>query len=62
MIRKVYNLQKVNLTKGDWYEMIQKEKNRYEILLTDEEISKMSRFKFKSLIEKNVRIAAFKYL
>ena len=35
LIRKVYNAQKLKCTKGDWYEMIQSEKAKYEINETD---------------------------
>ena len=62
LIKKVYALQKVMFTKGDWYGMIQQEKIRYDINLTDEEISKMSKYRFKSLDEKKVKSVAFEYL
>ena len=42
--------------------MIQNEKAKYAINLTDEEISKMSKSRFKSLVDKKVNTFAFKYL
>ena len=42
LIKKVYDAQKIRCTKGDWYEIIQIEKDKYGIAETDEEISKLS--------------------
>ena len=46
LIKKVYDAQKIRCTKGDWYETIQIEKDKYGITKTDEEISKLSKNKF----------------
>ena len=46
LIKKVYTTQKVDTTKGDWFEKIENEKVKYAIDLTDEEISKMSKGRF----------------
>ena len=54
LIKKIYNTQKVKTTKGDWFGMIQKEKIKYGIEVTDDEIAKMSRLRFKSLVDKRV--------
>ena len=62
LINKVYKAQGVKTTKGDWFEMIKKEKEKYEIDISDEEISKMSRFRFKSLVNKKVNKIGFQYL
>ena len=62
LIKKVYNTQKVTSTKGDWFGMIQKEKTKYGIEVSDDEIAKMSRFRFKSLVDKRVNSFAFEYL
>ena len=62
LIKKIYNVQKVKFTKGDWYEMIQNEKKKYQINLEDDEISEMSNTKFKNIIEKKVYEVAFKFL
>ena len=37
LLRKVYEAQKVKSTKYDWYQMIQDEKSKYDVNLTDEE-------------------------
>ena len=62
LVRKVYNAQKLKPTKGDWYEMIQSEKTKYKIYETDEEISLMSKNKFKRIVEKKVNSFAFETL
>ena len=62
LLRKVYNAQKLKPTKGDWYEMIQGEKSKYKMKETDEEISKMSKSKFKRIVDKKVNTFAFETL
>ena len=62
LLRKVYNAQKLKPTKGDWYEMIQSEKSKYEMDETDDEISKMSKSKFKRIVDKKVNTFAFETL
>ena len=42
---KVYQAQRVKKTRGDWYVMIQEEKKKYDITLSDEEISDLSKNK-----------------
>ena len=59
---KVYQAQKVKKTRGDWYVMIQEEKKKYEITLSDEDISDLSTNKFKSYVEKKVNTFALKHL
>ena len=43
LIRKVFKAQKLVKTKGDWFDMINKEREKYGIEETEEEISKMSK-------------------
>ena len=62
LVRKVYEVQKIKMTKGDWFEMIQNEKKKCNITLSDEEIVNTSKFKFKHLVEKKVNTYAFEYL
>ena len=62
LIRKVYDVQGAVYTKGDWFQMMKNEKEKYDILSTDEEVSKMTKYRFKKLIEKKVNAYAFKYL
>ena len=62
LIRKTYNAQQLKTTKGDWYEMVQGEKRKFSINLTDQEISQISRYKFKKIVDKNVGSYAFESL
>jgi hypothetical protein len=60
--KKVYNVQKLKTTKGDWYEMIESEKEKYQINLTDEEIVHMSINRLKNLVDKKINLCTFQYL
>ena len=62
LTHKVYNAQKTIQTKGDWFLMLDEERKKYKIELTDEEISKMSKYRFKVLVNKKVNYFAFNYL
>ena len=62
LIRKVFNAQKLVKTKGDWFDMINKEREKYGIEETHEEISKMSKFRFKRIVDKKINSFAFQYL
>ena len=62
LIKKVYDVQRLIHTKHDWYQLIVNEKKTYEIELTDEEVSKLSKFRFKRLVDKKVNTFVFQYL
>ena len=62
LLSKTYDAQKLRQTKGDWYLMVQKEKIKYDISETDEQISKISKYKFKKIVEKKVNKYAFESL
>ena len=62
LLKKGYNAQKLRPTKGDWFKMIQEEKIKFGIDETDDQISKLSKNKFKRIIEKKVNSFAFKTL
>ena len=59
LIKKVYDVQRLIHTKNDWYQLIVNEKEKYEIELSDEEVSKLSKFRFKRLVDKKVNTFAF---
>ena len=54
LISKVYMAQSLKPTNNDWFNMIQKEKIFYEIHLTDEQISGMTRPQFKKIVDDKV--------
>ena len=62
MIRKVFEAQKVTEKKGDWTETIRQDKLKYAINLSDEEISELSKIKFKQIVDNAVKIEAIKHL
>ena len=53
---KVYLAQKVKPNRGDWWQLLQTERENLNMHLIDEEIQKMSREKFKSIVLKNIQI------
>ena len=62
LIRKIYETQKLKQVKGDWFKILEAEKSKLNIQLTDSDISKMSREKFKSLISQRIHLKAEEYL
>ena len=62
MIRKVYEVQKVHGMKDDWAETVRMDILEYDINLSDEIISKMSKNMFKNLVDKAVKQKATEYL
>ena len=62
LINKVYHTQQLIKTKYDWYDLMQSEKNKYNIELSDAEISVMSKNKFKKYVELKVNKVAFETL
>ena len=59
LIHKVYEAQKLKQTKGDWYQMIQSEKLKFNINLSDQEIGNMSKSTFKRMVDKKVNTVSF---
>ena len=49
---KVYEAQKLKCTKGDWFEILMTERQKYGILESNEKISKISRESFLSKVKK----------
>ena len=62
LVRKVYEVQKVKKRKNDWYALIEQEKQKYDVSVTDDEIGMMSKYKFKMLVQKRVESVAFQDL
>ena len=56
LIRKVYEIQKILPTKIDWHQIISEDENKLGLNISDEQISKMSKEKFKSIVVKAVKI------
>ena len=62
LLKRFYQAQALCKTKNDWAELIEHEKKKYEIDLTDDEISRLKKNKFKELVEKAVNKKASEYL
>ena len=62
MIKKIYETQKGNPSPGDFSEMIKDDSRYINLNLTENEISKLSKQKFKAIVKDKVRNAAFEYL
>ena len=62
LIKKIYEVQKIKKTKGDWYLITNMEREKYSIHFTDNEISQMSKLKFKKIVNEAVNKVAFEYL
>ena len=62
LISKIYATQKCQSVKGDWALIINEERSKYGITETDENISKMSKTKFKKIVKLKLKTHAIKYL
>ena len=62
LIRKVYEAQKSKPSKGDWYETVTENLIELNVNKSDEQISQMSKYKFRKLLKKMIHNSAFDYL
>ena len=62
LIKQIYIAMKDKPLKLDWITLVQKAMDRFEIDLTDEQISLIPYKEFKNLIKNKVRIQVFKDL
>ena len=62
LIRQVYVVQKQMFTKNDWHNLVNENKNELRISLADEQISKLSKEKFKFTVTQAVERKALDYL
>ena len=62
LIKKVYDTQKLIPTKGDWVETVSKERYELNITESDEEIAKMSKDRFNTIVTKAIERKALKTL
>ena len=60
-IRKVYNKQKEEPLKGDWYTLLEKDFNFLGISMNEEQISRTPKDEYKTLVMKHIRKSAFTY-
>ena len=62
LIWKVYQAQKVHANRGDWVKLLNEEKEKYGLLITDQEIMILSKEKFKHEKDEKVEKFAIDYL
>ena len=62
LIRKFYEAQKSKISKGDWVQMVQENMKQINLKMSDLEIAKMSKNKFKKIVKKHITTAAFSEL
>ena len=62
LTKKGYNVQKAVFTKDDWYGIVMADRRELDISHTDEEISKMSKDKFRKIVKAAVEKGALAYL
>ena len=62
MVRRVYEAQKADPSQGDFTELVTNDCEAIELGMSDVEIRRMSKFKFKKVVTSKVLKAAFKYL
>jgi hypothetical protein len=60
-IHKIYQKQKVEKLKGDWFQLLQNDFQFIEMEMNEEDIRSMSKYQYKTKIKALVRKAAFKY-
>ena len=59
LTNKVYSVQGLQTTKGDWFEILSDIKEKAAIEKSDEEISKMKKETFKSYVDKRLMLLHF---
>ena len=62
LIRKIYVAQLCHSSKGDWVKLVQEDKIKFKISESDEQISQMSKEKFRQIVKKKIETHAIKYL
>ena len=62
LLKKCYQSQKLKPVRNDWFLTVQNDKKIYNINLTDNQISEMSKNSYKNYIEKKINIKAYSEL
>ena len=56
LIYRVYPAQKLSLLSRDWINLLEEDKEQFGLNLSDEDVRKISKHKFKSYVKKNQKI------
>ena len=62
LIYRVYSAQKLSPVQGDWVSLVEKDKEQYDMNLSDDEVRVMSKQKFKTYIKQKSEELTVKYL
>ena len=62
MIFKVYKAQKLSPVLGDWVLLLDKDKELFQIKISDEEVAKISRERFKNIVKNKAKEITIEYL
>ena len=62
LVRKVFNIQKVDSCRNDWVIQINEELEMCNIVQSEEELRTMKKYSFRRLVNKKVKEAATRYL
>ena len=62
LVRRVFQAQKENTSPGDFYDLVSEDKKSISLNMTDLQIQLMNKDKFRSIVKKKTRLAAFNYL
>ena len=62
MIFKVYKAQKLSPVLGDWVLLLDKDKQQFQINLSDEEVSNISKERFKNIVKNKAKEITIEYL
>ena len=62
LIKEIYDVQKNDPIKGDFYDLVMEDIRSIKLKITEEEITKMKKQKFKSIVKEHVRISAMEHL
>ena len=62
LINKFYKAQKLKPSKNDWVMTIEEDKKYLGIIMEDNDIKKLSKYKFKQILNDKIKELSFKYL
>ena len=62
LICKIYTAQTHHANRGDWVKIMNEEKTKHALLITDQEIQNLSQEKFKTIVNEKIEKSAIAYL
>ena len=62
MINRVYRAQKLSPVSGDWVQLLEEDKQMFNIKMTDDEVKAVSKYKFTNFVKKKSKELTIEYL